>query len=63
MFKTNLKNDLFYKTTTKGPHRDDFEIELNGVNIANFGSQGQQRTAVLALKLALAKLLVKIIAI
>ncbi|HHW99929.1 MAG TPA: DNA replication/repair protein RecF [Acholeplasmataceae bacterium] len=59
VFKTNLKNDLFYKTTTKGPHRDDFEIELNGVNIANFGSQGQQRTAVLALKLALAEVISK----
>lgn len=57
VFKANLKNDLFYKTTTKGPHRDDFLIELNNQNVADFGSQGQQRTTVLAIKLALAELI------
>lgn len=57
IFKDNLKNDLLYKTTTKGPHRDDFVIELNGQNVSDFGSQGQQRTAVLAIKLALAELI------
>ncbi|MDD9138166.1 DNA replication/repair protein RecF [Fructobacillus sp. CRL 2054] len=38
-------------TTLVGPHRDDFTIEVNGVDVSNFGSQGQQRTAALALKL------------
>lgn len=59
VFKNNQKNDLFYKTTTKGPHRDDFLIELNDNNVAQFGSQGQQRTTVLAIKLALAELISK----
>jgi len=35
-----------------GPHRDDLELRLNGAPLARYGSQGQQRTAVLALKLA-----------
>lgn len=35
-----------------GPHRDDIEFNINGINAAKFSSQGQQRTLVLALKLA-----------
>jgi DNA replication and repair protein RecF len=35
-----------------GPHRDDLELVLDGHSLAAFGSQGQQRTAVLALKVA-----------
>ncbi len=35
-----------------GPHRDDLELILGGRSLAAFGSQGQQRTAVLALKVA-----------
>jgi DNA replication and repair protein RecF len=40
------------KTTLAGPHRDDVAFRLGGVPLAAFGSQGQQRTAVLALKVA-----------
>lgn len=39
--------------TQVGPHRDDFIVLIDGKNIAVFGSQGQQRIAVVALKLAL----------
>ena len=46
----NLKKDLLYKTTTVGPHRDDFVILINGKNIRYFGSQGQQRVASISLK-------------
>lgn len=35
-----------------GPHRDDFEITLSGVNLKLYGSQGQTRTAAISLKLA-----------
>ncbi len=35
-----------------GPHKDDFEITLSGVNLKAFGSQGQTRTAAISLKLA-----------
>lgn len=41
-----------YQTSLVGPHRDDMEISLNERPIRAFGSQGQQRVAVLALKLA-----------
>jgi DNA replication and repair protein RecF len=40
------------KTTLAGPHRDDLSLTLDGSSLAAYGSQGQQRTAVLALKVA-----------
>lgn len=40
------------RTSLVGPHRDDVEFRLGGRPLAAFGSQGQQRTAVLALKVA-----------
>jgi DNA replication and repair protein RecF len=45
--------DIAAGTTTVGPHRDDVEILLDGDSARRRGSQGQQRTAVLSLKLAL----------
>jgi DNA replication and repair protein RecF len=44
--------DVERGTTSVGPHRDDFEVSLGGVNLTTFGSQGQQRIATLALKFA-----------
>lgn len=44
--------DLRYHTTTHGPHRDDLLFLINGRPLKEFGSQGQQRSFVLALKLA-----------
>lgn len=41
-----------YKSTLVGPHRDDFSFSVNGIDLRTYGSQGQQRTAVLSLKLA-----------
>ncbi len=38
--------------TTVGPHRDDIKIKINGEDVRVYGSQGQQRTAALSLKLA-----------
>ena len=38
--------------TSVGPHRDDLRFLLNGLDIAAYGSQGQQRTAILAMKLS-----------
>ena len=40
------------RTTGCGPHRDDIDIYINGISARKFGSQGQQRSASLALKLA-----------
>ena len=47
--------DLQTQSTSIGPHRDDFEIQMNGKDVSKFGSQGQQRTVVLSIKLGLAK--------
>lgn len=46
------RHDLQRGTTTLGPHRDDLEVWVNGRNVQIFGSQGQQRTAALSMKLA-----------
>lgn len=52
LYKENRKIDLENKTTSIGPHRDDLIIYINGKNVKKFGSQGQQRTTILSLKLA-----------
>jgi len=46
------QEDIFKGNTGIGPHRDDIVLSVNGINLRNFGSQGQQRTGILALKLA-----------
>ncbi len=46
------REELARAQTTVGPHRDDLAVLINGVEARSFGSQGQQRSAVLALKLA-----------
>ncbi|MDR1093892.1 MAG: DNA replication/repair protein RecF [Clostridiales bacterium] len=48
----NRKRDIKYGFTGEGPHKDDFAVRLSGVDLRAFGSQGQQRTAALSLKLA-----------
>ncbi|MDR1800552.1 MAG: DNA replication/repair protein RecF [Lachnospiraceae bacterium] len=49
----NLRErDLRQKNTMVGPHRDDICFSVNGLDIRKYGSQGQQRTAALSLKLA-----------
>ncbi|MHB1253029.1 MAG: DNA replication/repair protein RecF [Candidatus Humimicrobiaceae bacterium] len=54
-----FKKDCILKTTTIGPHRDDLTIFLNGYDIRNFGSQGQQRIAAICLKLTELDIFVK----
>ncbi len=48
----NRERDIKQKLTNAGPHRDDINFIINGVDIRRFGSQGQQRTAALSLKMA-----------
>lgn len=48
----NLNHDFKLGYTSVGVHRDDIDIFLNGVEVKAFGSQGQQRTCALSLKLA-----------
>ena len=52
LLKQRRKLDIIKGFTTKGIHRDDFMIYVNGKQINVYGSQGQQRTAILTLKLA-----------
>lgn len=44
--------DLRYQNTSVGPHRDDIIFMVNDTDVKKYGSQGQQRTAALSLKLA-----------
>jgi DNA replication and repair protein RecF len=53
----NQKQDILYQATLAGPHRDDFYIDFNGFDAKTYASQGQQRLMVVALKLALLKLI------
>ena len=52
--------DIKSKMTTVGPHRDDFSFVVGDIDIRKFGSQGQQRTAALSLKLSEIELVKKI---
>lgn len=47
-----FSRDCMKGNTESGPHKDDLKIQVNGVDIRHYGSQGQQRTAALSLKLA-----------
>lgn len=51
------QGDIHMGVTLSGPHRDDIEILINGKNAKSYASQGQQRSAVLSLKLAEAAVL------
>lgn len=48
----NRKKDFERKTTSVGPHRDDFLVLINDMDVKTYGSQGQQRTSVLSIKFA-----------
>ncbi len=48
----NLTKDIERGTTSVGPHKDDIEILINNMSCRIYGSQGQQRTSALSLKLA-----------
>ena len=65
MFEDTLRksrpSDLKQRTTLTGPHRDDLSFIINDIDIRRFGSQGQQRTAALSLKLAEIELVKKIV--
>ena len=53
---SNLSKELLYKMTLVGPNRDDFYFKLDDKNLSLYGSQGQMRSAILALKLSEVKL-------
>lgn len=51
-YEESLEKDVRLGYTTVGPHRDDIKIVSCGIDLRSFGSQGQQRTAAITLKLA-----------
>ncbi|MCR1952955.1 MULTISPECIES: DNA replication/repair protein RecF [unclassified Clostridium] len=55
--RKNRKKDIEKGTTSIGPHRDDFIVLINDVDIKSFGSQGQQRSAVLTIKFSSLKII------
>ena len=54
-------SDMKQETSLIGPHRDDIGFYMDGIDIRRFGSQGQQRTAALSLKLAEIELVKKLV--
>lgn len=61
VLKERLETDIKYSSTQAGPHRDDISFLINGIDARTYGSQGQQRTVALSLKIAEIKLVKKII--
>lgn len=52
VLRKNRERDIRFKSTSAGPHRDDLCFRVGDLDIRKFGSQGQQRTAALSLKLS-----------
>lgn len=50
--RRNRERDIIFKNTSIGPHRDDIDFNIKGIDVKKFGSQGQQRTVALSLKLS-----------
>ena len=55
------ERDIYQKMTTTGPHRDDFSFADGDIDLRKFGSQGQQRTCALSLKLSEIRLVTEMI--
>ncbi|SEJ11023.1 DNA replication and repair protein RecF [Dyadobacter koreensis] len=56
-FRRNRSRDLHAQRTGKGVHKDEYVFEIDGITLKKFGSQGQQKSFVIALKLAQFELL------
>lgn len=61
VLRANRDRDLKLRATGTGPHRDDLCVKVDGFDIRKYGSQGQQRTAALSLKLSEIHLVKKMI--
>ena len=59
-YQEDVEKDIQQRTTTIGPHRDDLIFKINERSVKTYGSQGQQRTVALSLKLAEIELMKKI---
>ena len=52
LLQENIEKDMFLQYTSKGIHKDDLVFNINDYSIKKFGSQGQQKSLLIALKLA-----------
>jgi DNA replication and repair protein RecF len=52
LFQQNLQRDILLQRTSAGVHRDDFTFQLSGYELKKYGSQGQQKSFLISLKLA-----------
>ena len=52
LLQNNLEKDMFLQYTSKGIHKDDLIFNINDYSVKKFGSQGQQKSLLIALKLA-----------
>lgn len=59
VFRESLRKDMILQRTNVGIHRDDYDFEINSYPLKKFGSQGQQKSFVIALKLAQFEILKK----
>ena len=59
-YDKSYQNELLYKVTLHGAHKDDFSVYIDDVKINNYGSQGQHRIAILSIKLAEVEIFKKI---
>lgn len=57
--KSNTNRDIESRSTGVGPHRDDLIMNINNKDVKTYGSQGQQRTVVLSIKLSEVELIKK----
>jgi DNA replication and repair protein RecF len=52
IFRDNTERDIYLKYTTGGVHKDDIELKIGNLPVKKYGSQGQQKSFLIALKLA-----------
>ena len=52
LLQENIEKDMFLQYTSKGIHKDDLVFNINDYSVKKFGSQGQQKSLLIALKLA-----------
>ena len=59
-FKSKEKYDIISKTTNIGIHRDDFVVRINNKKASSYASEGQIRTIIIAIKLAIKNIIMKV---
>ena len=57
--KDKYQKDLIFKTTSTGPHRDDYDFIISDIDAKDFASQGEQRVIILAIILAISNIIIE----